>query len=237
MGERSSAVRYVVVGLGLAGVSGIARGHGRDGVLFGGPSMGFAAVVFLSVALCVVAGVLTVRYRALADRHAPVSAHSMVGALVLLLGFSLVASTSLRHPTIVGSGAVAIGLLVGAATERWSKGRHRHGDITTGALFLHRTLEGALLATVYSSNLAVGPLGAVVLTIHAIAETVVVGGIYGEQRPKRAWAAIVVLQLAYIGGAVVGAYSSAVLSKPTRDMLLATVGGVLFVIGTAEVRG
>ena len=107
-------------------------------------------------------------------------------------------------------------------------------DAALGAVTLHRGLEGVVLATVYAADAALGLLGAVVLAVHAAAETAAVGSLYVAVGHRHALAAVCLLQMGFVGGVAVGWGVVDAVSPAAEAGLLALVGGVLLAVGTRE---
>ncbi|WP_226007985.1 hypothetical protein [Natrinema salinisoli] len=110
-------------------------------------------------------------------------------------------------------------------------------DVAFGAILVHRATEGAIIASVYAASAALGLIGLTILTGHAIAETVAVGGLYAPV--SRGWgtASVIATQLSFIAGALFGNFLVTGLSTAMVAILLASVGGVLFVTGVTELLG
>ncbi len=191
----------------------------------------FAVVIGVSVGASLLIGAMAVmRWQQYNDRHSP---RSNWGLPVLLLAVGVVAllAAATQHwPLAVGGG------IVGGTVAWLGRDQTPHGgcaDAALGAIVAHRTVEGAVVASIYAASAALGLVGLALLTVHAGAETAAVGGLYAPLGRWWAVATVVAVQLAFVGGALAGAFLVDILS-PVTVPLLAAVGGVLFVASVTE---
>ena len=233
---RLKPLQTAVIGLAVISCSGIVRGHGTEHILLGGFDIGFVSVITLSVLFCLVSGLMAIYCRTQIEQLLPGPMHSTIAVLLAILGLSLLVPAALQHPTLAGLSALASSLFLGIVMLRSQRLSHHHANLTTGALLSHRSMEGLLLATLYTANVAIGLFGAFVLTVHAMFETVTVSSIYPSQNPIPALGAIILLQVGFVAGAVIGIYTSIAISTSVQNLLLATAGGALLVLGVAEFR-
>lgn len=228
----SAAVRRAVSIAALAStlLVGTVAAHDEPATVADG-TLSVGGVVVLAVGLSLLGGVAVARYVSASGRETLVRA---VGVLLVVLGGSAVA-VSLTERTVVASVGAILGVAVAVGVAR----RRRLGgcaDATFGAVLIHRVLEGALLATATTTGLAFGLVGAVVFAGHAAAETCAVGGLYAADARRRALLAVGVIQVVFVGGALVGGMVLSAVPPPVRVFLFGLVGGVLLAVGVVEVR-
>jgi len=159
-------------------------------------------------------------------------------AVVPLLVFALGGAALTLALTRSAATAVA-GTLVGASVVYLARDAAVTdcgvcADAALGAVTLHRGLEGVVLATVYAADAALGLLGALVVAVHAAAETAAVGSLYIPAGRRYALGAVCLVQAGFVVG--VGAGWGVVEAVPTgvEAGLLALVGGVLLAVGARE---
>ncbi|MFC7046204.1 hypothetical protein ACFQH6_12975 [Halobacteriaceae archaeon GCM10025711] len=215
--------------LSMLVATGVASAHDTHA---GGTAVSFGLVAAASVAVSLGAGVALVAALGPGVGHGRLLGR-LVPALLLALG-------TLSLALAVGQ-AVALALVCagGGATVAWvTRGRgvsgHGCADATLGAVFLHRTVEGVLLAGIYAASAALGVVGAVVLTVHAVAETVAVGSLFSHAGRGRALAAMTAIHLGFLAGAAIGLLATTGLPAALDVAVLAAVGGVLLVAGVTE---
>ncbi|MFB6102649.1 MAG: hypothetical protein ABEJ73_08800 [Haloplanus sp.] len=109
-------------------------------------------------------------------------------------------------------------------------------DATLGAVTLHRGLEGAVLATVYAADAALGLAGALLVAGHAVAETAAVGSLYAATGRRYALGAVLIVQAGFVLGVVAGWRVVDAVPATVQAGLLALVGGVLLAVGAREAR-
>jgi zinc transporter ZupT len=109
-------------------------------------------------------------------------------------------------------------------------------DATLGAVTVHRGLEGAVLATVYAADAALGLAGALLVAGHATAETAAVGSLYATAGRHHAVGAVLLVQVGFVAGVGVGWGVVDAVPAAVQAGLLALVGGVLLSVGVREAR-
>jgi len=103
-----------------------------------------------------------------------------------------------------------------------------------GVLAIHHGLEGVTLAATYMAGSRIGLATAAILTLHAIAETAVVGGMYiVANRVERGLLAVVAMQICYVGAAL-GALTLTVSVSSVASIVPAIASGVLLYIGVCH---
>ncbi|WP_254524705.1 hypothetical protein [Natrinema caseinilyticum] len=200
------------------------------------PGVPFVVAIGASALLGVAFGLGSVsHYRtssAVADHHGATGPEVVV--LVIVLGVAAF-TTALTQGWIPAVGGGAFGAALALAGRTRGVSPHAGcADAALGAVLTHRVVEGILVASIYATNASIGLFALALLTVHAIAETVAVGGLYAPV--SRSWgiASVVAVQVGFVAGAVVGATLVGGLSPPIVTILLASVGGVLFVAGATE---
>jgi len=190
--------------------------------------LGFGLVVVLTVVLGFLGGVVVLRWRRyIGSTHL---SNLLVSLLIIVMGcvavFLAVSEISiLAVVPVVGGGAVTWIL------RNHGIGHHQHGydQAALGVVFLHRFVEGAFLATIYASDLAVGIGTALILAAHTAAETGAVTGLWSAEKSR--WAVIVGIQMGFITGAVGGVFVVRFFTPLVSVIILALLGGVLIVAG------
>jgi hypothetical protein len=202
------------------------------------PTVPFAVAIGLSTLLSVAIGLGAVRYYRSATRTAN-STHGSTArlempALLLVLGLVALLSAAAQQPVAAVGAAILGGTLAWVARAGGVSPHDGCADAAFGAILLHRTVEGILVAGVYAASAALGLLGLAFLTVHAVGETVAIGGLYAPV--GRGWgiASVVAIHLGFLGGAFVGYHATGILSGPIVTVSLASVGGVLLVTGATE---
>lgn len=237
-----AAVPVAVVVLYVSSWSAVVSAHGTDGAAGSvDPAVPFPffVAIGLSAVLGVAFGLATVaRYRpSLAlerDHHS--STRVWVTVLLIALGVVALLSAVSQQWILTLGGGVLGGV---AAWFGRTHGLSPHGgcaDAALGAVLTHRAVEGVLVAGVYAASITLGLLGLGLLTAHAIAETVAIGGLYAPVSRGWAIASVVGLQFAFVAGALLGEHVVDAISAATVTTLLAIVGGVLLVAGVTEFR-
>jgi hypothetical protein len=194
----------------------------------GAAEIAFPAVVVGSVVVSLLGGGLVL---VALDRRPPV--RRVVPLLVLVLGGLSVALALTELPTVAGLGAVGGVAVVALTRDHAVTDCGGCADAALGAVTLHRSVEGVVLATVYAADAALGLLGAAVLAVHAVAETAAVGSLYAASR-RHAVAAVCLLQAGFVGGVVAGHAAVGAVPPAIEVGLLALVGGVLLAVGARE---
>ncbi|MDS0478512.1 hypothetical protein [Natrinema sp. 1APR25-10V2] len=239
--ERTSrSIATALVGLSLWSVSVSAHGTGAHAGSQGsaGPVIPFAVAIGLSALLGLTFGLGAVsRYRSDSTvGSARGATRTEVTALLIVLGLAALFAALSRDvlPTI-GGGTLGAALALAART----RGVSPHAgcaDAALGAILTHRVVEGALIAGIYATSVSFGLMALALLTVHAVAESVAVGGLYGPVGRNWGVASVVAVQSAFVVGAVGGGLLLGFLTPTIVTVLLASVGGVLFLAGTTEIR-
>ncbi|TYL39213.1 hypothetical protein CV102_07970 [Natronococcus pandeyae] len=154
--------------------------------------------------------------------------------LLFVLGLVALLSAAAQQPAAAVGAAILGGTLAWIARAGGVSPHDGCADAAFGAILLHRIVEGILVAGVYAASAALGLLGLVFLTVHAVGETVAIGGLYAPV--GRGWgiASVVTIHLGFLVGAFVGYHATGILSTPIVTVFLAAVGGVLLVTGATE---
>ena len=166
----------------------------------------------------------------------PAEHRAVVPLLVAVLGCTALALAVTRATvtTLVGI-AVGIGI-VHLSREAMGTDCGACADAALGAVTLHRGLEGAVLATVYAADAALGTAGAVVVAGHAAVETAAVGSLYAPIGHRYALVAVVVVQAGFVLGVVAGWRVVDAVPIVVQAGLLAVVGSVLLTVGGREMH-
>jgi hypothetical protein len=157
-------------------------------------------------------------------------------ALVFALGAAALALAATRAAAVTLLGLAAGVAVVFLARDAAVTDCGTCADAALGAVTLHRGLEGVVLATVYAADAALGLAGAVVVAGHAATETAAVGSLYATAGGRYALAAVLVVQMGFVGGVVVGSGFVGGVPPTVEAGLLALVGGVLLAVATREGR-
>lgn len=238
-GEISVWVTRIVAAVlfGVIGWSTVVAGH-ETGATTGThePSIPFMAVIGVSVGVSLLIGaVAVVRWQQYSGRQSHPRSHWAVPVLLLVLGVvALLAAVTQHWPLAVGGGLVG-GMVAWVGRDHAMSPNDGCADAALGAVVAHRTVEGAVVASIYAASAALGIVGLAVLTLHAGAETAAVGGLYAPLGRRWAAATVVAVQLAFVGGALAGGLLAGLLATVSVP-LLAAVGGVLLVAGGTEFR-
>jgi len=211
----------------LAAATVPAGAHG-SGAPFPDRGLGFGVVVGLTVGLGVLGGAVVLR------RHRPNTGHPSVfwlGLLLVVLGCWAAIVAVLRGP--------ALAMLVASlgAVAAWSfrdlavVGHRGCDQAALGAVVLHRFVEGTLLAALYAADAAVGIGAALVLAVHAAAETGAVAGLWSTGRWR--WGVVAVVQTGFVAGAFGGGVVARYVTPSASVAVLAFLGGALIATGVA----
>jgi len=237
--SRAAATALVALASWPAAVS--AHGTGAETAATGahGPAIPFVVAIGFSALLGVAVGLGSVsHYRAnpaVADAHSATTRRE-VTVLVIVLGLvALLSGVTQQWLLAIGGGLLGGGLAWVGRTHGVSP-HAGCADAAFGAILTHRVVEGILVAGIYTANASFGLLALVFLTVHAIAETVAVGGLYAPVSRRWGVASVVAVQFGFVAGAVGGIVLVAGLTPPVTTLLLAGVGGALLVTGTTEFR-
>lgn len=228
-------VRIGVVMAGLVGLSGPASAYAPHG--HGGEPVTFAVVLGLPIIAGLGGGTFDVR-QCLAGRSKPAGnrASFVVGILLIVLVVSFAATAAIDNLLLGITGGI-----VGLISTLWAAGhdervnRRFHAELTTGAVSVHRLLEGVALGALYSSSAAVGLLAAVVVAGHTAVETAAVGGL-SSQYQHHAVEAVGVVQVGYGVGVLTGFGVTRTVPPSVLIGSVALAGGKLIGIGMNETR-
>lgn len=227
--------------VGLVASSATARAHevGHAGIGHGDATAPFLIVLGFPVFAGFVGGVAAVRYRRRepsepTERHSPLA----VGLLIVALGVASLLSAFGGHVWVSAAGVIVgavTALRFESAETTFEAGCGTHAELALGAVSIHRLLEGVLVGTLYTTGAVVGLVGAIVLAGHAALETAAVGGIFDTVRPRpRVVGAIILVQAPYLVGVVAGLGVLRAVPVSARAFALATIGGLLLVVGAGE---
>jgi hypothetical protein len=202
--------------------------HGTTATASG---LAFPAVVVASVGASLLGGGTVL---ALIDPAARVGgADRVVPFLLLALGCLSIGLALDGEPLGVAAGATAGVGIVATARGRAVTDCGACADAALGAVTLHRGLEGAVLATLYAADAALGLVGATLLAVHAMAETAAVGSLYATTR-RVALGAVCLLQVGFVVGVVAGWRLIDAVPPVAETGALALVGAVLLAVGVRE---
>jgi hypothetical protein len=230
---RPTLRRSVVAALGGTLLAAPATAHGLRAASTG---VAFPLVVAGVVGLSLGGGALVLVASARADCPSAAVHRVAVPLLVLALGGAALALALTRS-----LGTALAGALVGASVVYLARGAAVTdcgvcADAALGAVTLHRGFEGAVLATVYAADAALGLVGALVIAVHATAETAAVGSLYAPAGRRYAVAAVVAVQAGFVVGVAAGWEIVGGVPPTAEAGLLALVGGVLLAVGGREAR-
>lgn len=219
--HRSAAIAAIGIAVCTRSVAAHGSATAGDGIV---PLPGALAVVTL---LGVSAGVVAAITR---DPGGPHLVGRAVGPLLVGIGGWAAVSVAISRP-MLGLGGTLIGIFGGVVFAR----RGHCGDVATGAIAVHRFVEGVALAALSVTASAVGLVGLVVLTVHTVAECIAVGGQPDCSR-SRAVGAVLVIAGAFVAGAGLGTVGLVAVPTALRTGAIAIVGGLLFTVGLVESR-
>ncbi|WP_435348125.1 hypothetical protein [Haloarchaeobius sp. HRN-SO-5] len=243
-GRPAGHTLLLALGVGIPGLvasSSTVRAHeaGHTVLVPGGATASFLAVLGLPVLTGLLGGIVALRHHGRETPKPPYRPSSIaVGLLIAGLGVA-----SLLSSVAANLWVAAVGVAVGATGALWFEvgetasgpGCGTHAELTFGAVSTHRLLEGLVLGTVYAAGAAVGSLASIALASHAALETAAVVGLYATaRRRRRVVGAIVLVQVGYVVGVVVGLGLAGEVPGTARTFVLAVVGGLLLVVGTSE---
>lgn len=203
-------------------------------VSVGGPTTSAGVVVLLAVGVSLLGGVGIARWRSFHGVRLP---PRFLGVVLALLGGAAVV-TGLTESLVLASGGVVAGVGVAA----WATHSRGHApaegcaDATLGAVLLHRVVEGVVVATAVATGTVFGVVGALAFAVHAAAETCAVSGLYATRDPRRALVATVLVQVAFVAGALLGVVVLSALPAVVRVGVVGFAGGVLLAIGVTTLR-
>jgi hypothetical protein len=165
------------------------------------------------------------------------SGHGLVALLSLGLGgtaLSLAVADAPLVTAVAGVGGVGAVAVRSRVRDADAAGCGVHADAALAGVALHRCLEGAVVATLYAADAALGLLGAAVVAVHAAAETAAVCGLYLAVDRRYAVGAVLVVQFGFVAGVTVGRYAVGGLPGVVETGTLAAVGGILVAVGADE---
>ena len=218
--------------LATTGWSAVAAGHTGAPVDSG---LGLPGVITLVVGTGTLGGAIAAGgYRSAGGLRSSHRISAVVGPLLVVLGV-LAAAASLNRHAAVAVGGILLGLVGGGILVRRGD-EQTCADATVGTIVLHRLVEGVTLAAAYAAGSAVGAFGAILLAGHATAECVAIAGGDGIGGRRRALGAVVLIQVVFVGGIVVGVLAVDGLPTVPRTGILGIVGGLLSVLGIVETR-
>ncbi|SDC93368.1 hypothetical protein [Natrinema hispanicum] len=239
--SRATASALVALAIWPAVVS--AHGTGSETAAAGAhePAIPFVVAIGFSALLGVAVGLGTVsHYRsksasAVANIHGTTTRRE-VTVLVIVLGLAALVSGLTQQWLLAIGGGLLGGAVAWVGREHGVSPHAGCADAALGAVLTHRVVEGILVAGIYATSASFGLVALTVLTVHALAETVAVGGLYAPV--SRSWgiASVLAVQLGFLAGAVGGTILVATITPPVTSLLLAGVGGALLVTGTTEFR-
>lgn len=194
-------------------------------------AIGFSALISVAIGLYAVARWQPNRT---VERGHDLLTPTGVPIVVMVLGLVALASSVVQLWALAVVGGTVGGVIAWSSRAHGVSPHDGCADAALGAILVHRATEGAIIASVYAASAALGLVGLAVLTGHAIAETVAVGGLYAPI--SRGWgtASVIVTQLSFLAGALFGNFLVTGLSTAIVVILLASVGGILFVTGVTE---
>jgi hypothetical protein len=159
-GDPAARVRWPIAwGFGLVALVGPARAHPRGQYFLGGWEVGFPAVVDCSVAVCLMAGIVTVRRHRRIGEFVSGDVSRLLGGLFVVLGLSCLLPAALGEPVVVSVAGVVTVVGLHSLESRSEYGTDHHASMSLGAIASHRAIEGSLLAALHLSNVALGVLG------------------------------------------------------------------------------
>lgn len=193
----------------------------------------------LSVITIVVGISATIGFMAVALRNqieSPIKSfhtHKLVGVLFVSIGLTAASSVMLKH-SFAGLIAGGIGILIGTviSTQHSCNARPK---AAISSIIIHRFIEGSALAALSIAGQTVSTLGVIALTIHAVVECTSIG-IYPEITRIQAIGSITIVTFSFVFGFGVGMLGLTAIEMILTDLLIATIGGLLFALGISELR-
>ncbi|AZH25206.1 hypothetical protein [Haloplanus aerogenes] len=223
--------RGLAVLAGLASLSTPAAAHGVSAAATG---LGFPLVVVSVVVVSLLGGGLVfVVYERVRRPSAPLH-RAVVPLLVFALGGAALTLALTRSATTAVAGTLVGASIVFLARDAAVTDCGVCADAALGAVTLHRGLEGVVLATVYAADAALGVLGALVVAVHAAAETAAVGSLYAPAGRRYALGAVCLVQAGFVVGVAAGWGVVDAVPTGVEAGILALVGGVLLAVGGRE---
>lgn len=232
------ALSIAGVALGSVPVAAHSSGATADGIPF-------TVVLGLSAAVGGGIGMIAVywRWNRLSGHLTHGRVSGLIGAALVGLAALFVIPAARREPS-----AVPIGLLLGGAviylilryrnlTTTSFVGDSTVADTVSGAVWVHRFVEGAALAAAYRHGFALGVAAAIVLTIHMVVEMAAVGGLYATAGARlRGLGTVILVQLGYVLAAAATTMAAVSLAPAIDAFMLVAAGSVLFFFGVHGCR-
>lgn len=159
--------------------------------------------------------------------------HKLVGVLFVGIGLTAASSVMLKH-LFAGLIAGGIGILIGTviATQHSCSARPK---TAISSITIHRFIEGSALAALSIAGQTVSTLGIIALTIHAVVECISIG-IYPEITWIQAIGSISIVTFSFAFGFGVGMLGLTAIEIVLTDLVISTIGGLLFALGISELR-
>lgn len=240
--ETRLPILLALIGLGV-GIGflvlwvGTARAHG--GSEHSGVSTSLLVVLWVPVLTGFLGGIVGVRYRAWSLNDLP--RHRLLPAvwfLLLVLGATFAASALTIDPSL-GIGGISVGVLVtGWIASRFGARSWYHGhqgEFTLGGICVHRLLEGVTIGAVYTISPTIGVGGMVIVAGHAALETGTVGAVFSA-RWVRGVAAVCLVQIGYLVGAVIGIGGGVSIPTSVHVVTSGLLAGAFLMVCVAELR-
>jgi hypothetical protein len=199
----------------------------------GGDPVTLGLVITVSVLIAVIGGVAVVRTGTSLRPEMHEMFGKSIGALLIVLGLIFALSAVREYLSLAIAGILCGGLVARSISSR--TGRAYHAEITFGTMVAHRSIEGLALAALYLSGSTLQLISAFLVAGHVAVETIVVGGLYSDQRWSWAILAIALLQAGFVFGVAVGLLMTVVVPGHLAVVLQSGGAGALLIIGNAEI--
>lgn len=203
-----------------------------------------AAVLFLSVGVATVGGLWALVGSTRLTTLAPTTRRrlsTVFGVVLIGLGISVLLPIVVTNPMVALVGVVAGGVMgwwLPHGPHATGEGVVRRATAVSGALTIHRVVEGIALAAVYAASEALGVVAVLLFTLHTTVETAAVGVEYGSSgRRSRGVAAILLMQAAFVLSVVGALFAAGALPAVVHGLVLTGIAGLLIVVGGHDVRG
>ena len=220
-------ITAVILSVGaLVSVPGPAAAHGIEGANSGGIRLTWTVTGVTVAGLC--AGVAAASGRVRIRERAFTVSDWIVRLVLVSLG-SVTLLSVFEHSAVVGASGAVTGGVAGALVARGD--RRVRAEAVTGALGLHRLIEGIALVGLWNSGSAIGAAGAVVVAGHTIVECVAIGGHAGLAWPS-AVRSVAAVAAAFVSGVLLGVYGLGTVVPGVP--LSAVTGGLLLSLGVTE---
>jgi hypothetical protein len=221
-----NALRILVV-LSLLSVALTFVSAHEPGVSISDHGLEFGFVVALTVTLGILGGVIVMRRSAAETRQSTLG----ISILLVVLGCWAAVVAILQEFALAGIIVVAGAIATWSLRNHVVGGHHGCDQAALGVVVLHRFIEGALLATLYSAAATIGLVAALVLAAHTAAETGAVAGLWSTGRLK--WAVIAIVQAGFVAGALGAELVTQFITPLVSITALALFGGTLIASGVA----